>query len=266
MNKIYPAVKKMKVVVLAGGLGTRLSEETDIKPKPLVEIGGRPILWHILKHFSHYGFQEFVIALGYKGDSIKHYFADYLNHNGSLTVDMRKRTVVRHESHWEDWKVHLMETGQETLTGGRLGQLSGMLRDGTFMMTYGDGVADVDLTRLLKFHKSHGKLATVTAVRPPARFGAFDLAGDRVKKFREKPEVAEGWISGGFFVLEPGALDYLTGKDVYWEREPMERLARDGQLMAYRHESFWQCMDTARDRRHLESLWASGKAPWNVWR
>lgn len=255
----------MKVVILAGGMGTRLAEETTVIPKPMVEIGGRPIIWHIMKHYSHYGFKEFFLALGYKSNDFKRYFLEQINADGNLTVSMKERKVEPHERHAEDWLVHLMETGLYTITGGRLKRLASFLQDGTFMMTYGDGVSNVDLTALLKFHRSHGRLATVTAVRPPARFGGLEFEGDRVSRFSEKPQTGEGWINGGFFVLEPAIFDYIDGDETHWEREPLERLAADGQLMAFRHESFWQCMDTVRDKRLLESLWEQGTPPWKVW-
>ena len=253
----------MKVVIFAGGLGSRLSEETETKPKPMVEIGGRPIVWHIMKYYAHHGINEFVIALGYRGDVIKRWFFDKAELDGSFTLSLRDRQVERHDEPLDDWKLSLIETGVETQTGGRLAQVAPLVRDGTFMLTYGDGVSDVDLGELLAFHRAHGKLATVTAVRPPARFGELVFDGDRVKRFAEKPQIGAGWINGGFFVLEPGALDVIPG-DVPWEREPLERLAEAGELMAYKHENFWQCMDTLRDKRLLESLWANG-APWKVW-
>jgi glucose-1-phosphate cytidylyltransferase len=255
----------MKAVILAGGLGSRLMEETELRPKPMVEIGGRPLLWHILKHYSHFGLREFVIALGYRGDLIKRYFADTIGLDGSLTVHTRARRLEPHDQAAEDWIVRLIETGSETITGGRLKRLAPLLSDGTFMMTYGDGVSDVDLRALLAFHRAHGRLATVTAVRPPARFGAIELDGERVARFSEKPQVGEGWINGGFFVLEPRVIDYIDGDLTHWEREPLERLAVEGQLMAFRHESFWQSMDTLRDKRYLESVWGAGKPPWKVW-
>jgi glucose-1-phosphate cytidylyltransferase len=255
----------MKVVILAGGFGTRLAEETDRIPKPMVEIGGRPILWHIMKHYAHYGFKEFFIALGYKGEVIKRYFLDYYALNGSLTINLATGEVQEHNKECEDWIVHLMDTGLETLTGGRIKRLEPWLRDGTFMVTYGDGVSDVDLRDLLRFHRSHGRLATVTAVRPPARFGGIIFNGDLVAKFTEKPQIGEGWINGGFMVLEPGVFAYLEGDNTSLEADVLERLAADGQLAAYRHEGFWQCMDTLRDVRLLESLWRSGKPPWKVW-
>jgi glucose-1-phosphate cytidylyltransferase len=255
----------VKAVILAGGLGSRLSEETDVRPKPMVEIGGRPMLWHIMKHFAHHGIDEFVVALGYKGEVIKRHFVDVIGVDGSLSVFLKERRVERPDPSTEDWVVHLVETGVETITGGRLKRLRAWLEDETFMMTYGDGVCDVDLGRLVAFHRAHGRLATVTVVRPPARFGALQIDGDQVLRFSEKPQTGEGWINGGFFVLEPGVFDYIEGDQTHWEREPLERLAEDGQLMAYRHESFWLCMDTLRDKRALDALWASGHAPWKVW-
>jgi glucose-1-phosphate cytidylyltransferase len=255
----------MKVVILAGGLGTRLAEETEVKPKPMVEVGGRPILWHILKYYAHYGHSEFAIALGYKGEMIKRYFLDYAGLDGSLTVCVRTGKVERHEEHPENWMLHLMDTGLETATGGRLKRLAPLLRKGTFMATYGDGLSNVDLRQLLAFHRTHGRLATLTAVRPPARFGNMEFRGDRVTRFTEKPQVGEGWINGGFFVFEPGVLEYIPGDAAALEREPLERLAADGELMAYQHGDFWQCMDTLRDRRLLDSMWSGGAAPWKVW-
>jgi glucose-1-phosphate cytidylyltransferase len=256
----------MKVAILAGGVGSRLAEETEIRPKPMVEIGGRPILWHILMHYSHFGFNEFVIALGYKGECIKKYFIDHCALSGNLTVKTRSGDVLRHGNGQPDWTVDLIETGIATLTGGRIKRLAPYLGNQTFMLTWGDGVSNVDLHELLKFHRSHGKLATVTVVRPPARFGHMVFQGNRVAEFSEKPQTSEGWINGAFFVLEPGVLDYIEGDMTQWEREPMEKLARDGQLMAYRHTSFWQCMDTLRDKRLLEELWETGNARWKSWR
>ncbi len=256
----------MKVVILAGGLGTRLTEETETRPKPMVEIGGRPILWHIMKIYAHHGFREFVVALGYKGDVIKRYFLDYAKlQSQNLTVNLGSGDVMRRGSPPEDWTVHLVDTGYATNTGGRLKRLAPFLGRETFMATYGDGVADVDISALVKFHKGHGKLATATAVRPPARFGGLVFEGDRIAQFTEKPQVGEGWINGGFFVLEPQVLDYIEDDQTSWEREPMERIAAEGQLMAFRHGDFWQCMDTLRDLRLLEGLWSSGKAPWKFW-
>ncbi|PSO61070.1 MAG: glucose-1-phosphate cytidylyltransferase [Cyanobacteria bacterium QH_10_48_56] len=234
----------MKVAILAGGLGTRLAEETETKPKPMVEIGGRPILWHIMMHYSHYGFDDFAIALGYKSEVIKKYMVDYCSLNSN---------------------VDLIDTGIHTNTGGRIKRLAPYMGNETFMLTWGDGVSDVNLHDLLAFHRSHGKLATLTAVRPTARFGHLELESDQITEFSEKPQLGEGWINGAFFVLEPGVFDYIEGDDTQWEKAPLERLAQDGQLMAYRHTSFWQCMDTMRDKRLLESLWQSGDAPWKIW-
>jgi glucose-1-phosphate cytidylyltransferase len=255
----------VKVGVLAGGVGSRLAEETQVKPKPMVEIGGRPILWHIMMHYAHYGFKRFVVALGYKGEVIKKYVVDYCSLNSNLTVNLQTGDVEIHEAYKTDWTVELVDTGVPTLTGGRIKRLAPYLGDETFMLTWGDGVSDVNLHDLLASHRSHGKLATMTVVHPAARFGHLDLQGDQVVEFSEKPQTRAGWINGAFFVLEPGVFDYIDGDDTQWEREPLERLARDGQLMAYRHTSFWQCMDTLRDRQLLEELWQSGEAPWKVW-
>lgn len=255
----------MKVVILAGGMGTRLAEETEIRPKPMVEVGGYPILWHLMKYFGCFGHSEFVLALGYKGEYIKRYFLDSQTLSGSLTLSLLDRRVQRHDTHPDDWSIHLMDTGMETMTGGRLKRLKPLLQEGTFMMTYGDGLSDVDLSGLLEFHRRHGRLATVTAVYPPARYGAIEFDGDRVARFSEKPERGEGMINGGFFVLEPEVLDLITDDRTHWEREPLEQLAASEQLMAYRHPGFWQCMDTLRDKRLLESLWSAGEAPWKVW-
>jgi glucose-1-phosphate cytidylyltransferase len=255
----------MKVAILAGGFGSRLAEETEVRPKPMVEIGDRPILWHIMKGYAQYGFKEFVIALGYKGEVIKRYMVDYCSLQNNLTVNLGNGEVTVHGSSSLDWTVELIETGPRTQTGGRIKRLAPFLGDSTFMLTWGDGVADVDLDALLAFHRSHGKLATVTAVRPPARYGYMTFEGDRVVEFTEKPQIGEGWINGAFFVLEPGVFDFIDGDDTVWEREPMERLAADGQLMAYRHRSFWQCMDTLREKHILETLWLSGQAPWKTW-
>jgi len=246
-------------------MGTRLSEETEIKPKPMVEIGGRPILWHIMKHLAHHGVREFIVALGYKGDMIKRYFADYSRINADFTVRLGSGDQLRHQSCDEDWVIHLVDTGLATMTGGRLKRLARLLGGETFMLTYGDGVCNVNVEQLLQFHRQHKSLATVTAVRPPARYGALVFDGDRIVEFNEKPQTGEGWINGGFFVLEPAVLELIKGDATHWEREPLERLAKDGQLIAHRHEGFWQCMDTLRDVRLLESLWASGSAPWKVW-
>ena len=255
----------MKVVLLAGGLGSRLAEETELKPKPMVEIGGKPILWHIMKCYAHYGFNEFFIALGYKGEMIKRYFLDYYSLNGSMTINLSSGTVATHEKECEDWTVHLVDTGLQTNTGGRIKRLKQWLSDETFMATYGDGVSDIDLSHVLQFHRSHGKIATVGAVRPPARFGGLVFDGDLVSDFTEKPQIGEGWINGGFLVFEPQVFDYLSGDNSSLEADAMERLALDKQLVAYRHDRFWQCMDTMRDMRLLQSLWQSGNAPWKVW-
>jgi glucose-1-phosphate cytidylyltransferase len=256
----------MKVAILAGGVGSRLSEETRQKPKPMVEIGPRPIVWHIMKHYSHYGFHDFVIALGYKGEYIKKYFVDYCALESNLTVKVGSGNVTRHENNHPDWNVELIDTGVATLTGGRIKRLAPYIGKGTFMLTWGDGVSNVNLRKLLEFHRSHGKLATVTAVRPPARFGHMTFEGDRVMEFSEKPQAAEGWINGAFFVIEPEVFDFIEGDETQWEREPMERLSREGQLMAYRHTDFWQCMDTLRDKVLLDSLWQNGDAPWKTWK
>ena len=256
----------VRVAILAGGVGSRLCEETAAKPKPMVEIGGKPILWHIMKHYSHYGFDEFVIALGYKGDHIKKYLMDYCSLQSNLTVSLKSGDVQRHGGgNGLDWTVDLIDTGMETLTGGRIKRLAPYLGDETFMLTWGDGVSDVNLDNLLEFHRSHGKLATLTTVRPTARFGHIELDGNTIAEFSEKPQTSEGWINGAFFVLEPDVFDYIDGDQTQWEGKPMEQLAKDGQLMAYKHSGFWQCMDTLRDKQLLEMLWDSGKAPWRMW-
>lgn len=256
----------MKVAILAGGLGSRLSEETQLKPKPMVEIGGRPILWHIMSLYAARGFNEFVVALGFKGEYIKRYMVDYCSLNSNLSVDLSTGRVEKHAGASTDWKLELVDTGIETQTGGRIKRLAPYVGDGTFMCTWGDGVSDIDVRALLAFHRAHGKLATMTAVRPPARFGHLELAQDgRVREFSEKPQTREGWINGAFFVLEPAIFDYIDDDLTHFERAPLENLARDGQLMAYQHHGFWQCMDTVRDKTLLESLWDSGEAPWRVW-
>jgi glucose-1-phosphate cytidylyltransferase len=254
----------MKVVILAGGLGTRLVEETEVKPKPMVEIGGRPILWHIMKHYAHYGFNEFLVTLGYKGEAIKHYFLDYCTLNGDMTVNVSKGRVERHGSEGDDWVVHLIDTGHDSMTGGRLKRLERWLAE-TFLLTYGDGISDVDLTALVQFHQSEARIATVTAVRPPARFGGIVFDGDLVGHFEEKPQVGEGWINGGFMVFEPEVFKYLDGDKSVLEKDGLERLAAARKLAAFRHEGFWQCMDTLRDKRLLDGLWQEGRPPWKVW-
>jgi glucose-1-phosphate cytidylyltransferase len=255
----------MKVGILAGGLGTRLAEETEVLPKPMIEIGGKPILWHIMKHYAHHGFSDFVIALGYKGEIIKRYMVEYCSLASNLTVHLGEGRVELHEGERENWTAELIETGFYTSTGGRIKRLAPYLDDGTFLLTWGDGVSDLDLEDLLAFHRSHGRLATLTAVRPAARFGHMELDDDVVTEFSEKPQTGEGWINGAFFVLEPGVFDYVEGDDTQWELEPLENLAKDGQLMAYRYSGFWQCMDTLRDKKTLERLWETGEAPWKVW-
>ena len=255
----------MKVVILAGGLGTRLSEETELRPKPMVDIGERPILWHIMKSYATQGFKEFFVALGYKGEVIKRYFLDYHGMSKSVTIDVATGRASFHESEVDDWKVHLMDTGLKTSTGGRVKRLQPWLEDGTFMLTYGDGVSDVDMNQLLAFHRKHGKIATLTAVRPPARFGALNFDGDMVTEFMEKPQIGEGWINGGFMCLEPRIFSYMKDDDDSLEAEVLTRLAKDRELVAFRHDRFWQSMDTLRDVRLLESLWQSGRAPWRNW-
>jgi glucose-1-phosphate cytidylyltransferase len=256
----------MNVVILAGGLGTRLAEETETKPKPMVEIGGRPILWHILRHYGHYGFREFYVALGYKGDVIKRFFLEHSTLSGDLTIELATGKAVLASRAADDWKVHLVETGESTLTGGRLKRLETQLGGRRFMLTYGDGVANVPIDRLLEFHERSRCLATVTAVRPPARFGGIEFDGERVKGFIEKAQIHEGWINGGFMVFEPDVFRYLgKGDAAVLEVDLLERLAEDRQLAAFRHEGFWQCMDTLRDKRYLEGLWQGGGAPWKTW-
>ena len=256
----------MKAVLLAGGLGSRLSEETVAKPKPMVEIGGKPMLWHIMNIYAAHGVTEFVVALGYRAEVVKEYFLNFYAINNDISIDLSQGTTTVHRGKQPHWQVHLVDTGLHTQTGGRLRRLRRWLGDDeTFMMTYGDGLADVDIAGLLRFHESHGRIATVTTVRPPARFGGIAFDGDRVSEFTEKPQVGEGWINGGFFVLNRRALDYIDGDETLWERAPLERLAADGELMAYRHEGFWQPMDTLRERKLLEEMWASGRAPWKMW-
>lgn len=254
----------MKVVILAGGLGTRLSEETEVKPKPMLEVGDHPILWHIMKTYAHYGFKEFFIALGYKGTVIKRYFMDYHSLQRDMTIDLADGKMEFRDSEPEDWKVHLIDTGQESMTGGRVKRLEDHLKGETFMVTYGDGVCDVNIAEVLEFHRSQGKLGTVTAVRPPARFGELTIASDHTATFSEKPQVHEGWINGGYLVFEPEVLNYLEDDSSVLELDVLERLAREGQLAAFKHDGFWQCMDTLRDKRNLEKAWHDG-APWKVW-
>jgi glucose-1-phosphate cytidylyltransferase len=255
----------MKVAILAGGAGTRLAEETDIKPKPMVDIGGKPILWHIMMQYSCFGFKEFIIALGYKGEVIKRYMIDFASLNSNLTIDIKNGKIQSHGGDLQDWLVALVDTGMNTMTGGRIKRLAPYVGNETFMLTWGDGVSNVNLRDLLAFHRSHGKLATLTAVRPPARYGHLVFDDNRVAEFSEKPQIGEGWINGAFFVLEPEVFDYIEGDDTQWEKEPLERLAADGQLMAYKHVGFWQCMDTLREKHILNSLWESGRAPWKIW-
>jgi len=255
----------MKAVILAGGLGTRISEESHLRPKPMVEIGGKPIIWHVMKIYSHFGINDFVICLGYKGYVIKEYFANYFLHMSDVTFDMAENHMQIHDQHAEPWRVTLVDTGEHTMTGGRLKRVRKYLGDDTFCMTYGDGVANIDVAALLAFHRHHGKQATVTAVQPPGRFGALEIQGDRVRGFQEKPQGDGGWINGGFFVLEPNALDDIAGDATIWEQEPMRQLAARGELMSHFHHGFWQPMDTLRDRNLLEEHWQSGHAPWQQW-
>jgi len=256
----------MKAVILAGGLGSRISEETTLKPKPMVEIGGKPVLWHIMKMYSHYGIDDFVICCGYKGYVIKEYFANYFLHMSDVTFDMRNNTMQVHHQHAEPWKVTLVDTGEHSMTGGRLRRVRDYLQDDEeFCFTYGDGVSDVDINAVIAYHRDAGVDATLTATYPPGRFGALDIQNGRVGSFKEKPKGDGGMINGGFFVLKPKVIDLIAGDDTTWEREPLERLAAAGQLAAYQHEGFWQPMDTLRDKTYLESLWQSGQAPWKVW-
>jgi glucose-1-phosphate cytidylyltransferase len=255
----------MKTVIMAGGLGTRLQEETVTKPKPMVEVGREPLLWHILNIYSHHGFDEFIIALGYKGDWIKKYFLNYRQLQTDFTVHLKNGNVRSAGRPKDDWTVHLVDTGLHTQTGGRLKRLRSWIGNKTFMMTYGDGVANVDIRKLVEFHQKHGRLATVTAVRPPARFGRIQMEGNRVTDFVEKSQMGEGWINGGFFVLEPEVLELIDDDQMLFEHKPLETLAKKGQLMAYKHEGFWQCVDTLRDLRFLQEKWESGQAPWKVW-
>ncbi len=257
----------MKVVILAGGFGTRISEESHLKPKPMIEIGERPIMWHIMKIYSHFGFNDFIICLGYKGYYIKEYFAHYFLHESDITFDFRNggETVI-HNHHAEPWRVTLADTGLETMTGGRIKRIRSYIGDEPFMLTYGDGVGNVDIRELVDFHKSHGKIATITSTQPSGRFGSLDMGGDnRVTGFQEKPKGDGGWINAGFFVLQPEAIDYIASDDILFEKQPLENLAKDGELLAYRHYGFWQPMDSLRDKNQLEALWSSGRAPWKIW-
>jgi glucose-1-phosphate cytidylyltransferase len=256
----------MKAIILAGGLGTRLAEETQVRPKPMIEIGGRPILWHVMKVYSAHGINDFIICLGYKGYMIKEYFANYFLHMSDVTLDMKQNSMEVHQKHAEPWRVTLVDTGDSTMTGGRLKRVAPYLGNEDFCLTYGDGVGDVNITELVSFHKKQATLATVTATQPPGRYGSLVLAeGERVSRFQEKPQGDGGWINGGFFVLSPKVIPYIAGDETLWEKEPMERLASEKQLSAYLHRGFWQPMDTLRDKNHLEDLWATGKAPWKVW-
>jgi glucose-1-phosphate cytidylyltransferase len=255
----------MKLVILAGGLGTRISEETSVKPKPMVEIGGRPILWHIMKMYSAHGVNEFILCLGYKGYLIKEFFANYFLHTSDVTIDLSSNAIEVHQRTAEPWKVTMVDTGESTMTGGRLKRVAPYLGKDDFCFTYGDGVADVDITRLVAYHHSTKRLATLTAVQPPGRFGALNLDGDVIRGFQEKPQGDGGWVNGGFFVLSPSVLDYIEDDQTTWEREPLQQLAQEGQLSAHFHDGFWQPMDTLRDKNHLEELWAGGKAPWKSW-
>jgi glucose-1-phosphate cytidylyltransferase len=258
----------MKAVILAGGLGTRLSEETQLKPKPMVDIGGKPILWHIMKLYSYYGINDFIICLGYKGYVIKEYFRNYHMHMCDVTIDIKENKYNYHENYAEPWKVTLVETGQNTMTGGRLKRIENYLKDEEqFCLTYGDGVADVDVGALVDFHKNHGKLATLTAVQPPERFGVldFDQDGETVRAFKEKVQKKDVYINGGFFVLSPKVLDYISDDSMPWEKEPLEKIAEEGELKAFRHKGYWQCMDTLRDKMTLDNLWKQNKAPWRLW-
>jgi glucose-1-phosphate cytidylyltransferase len=255
----------MKVVILAGGLGTRISEESHLKPKPMIEIGGKPILWHIMKIYSHYGINDFVICCGYKGYMIKEYFANYFLHMSDVTFDMKHNRMEVHEKHVEPWRVTLVDTGQDTLTGGRLKRVRTFIGNEPFCFTYGDGVADIDISKLVEFHRNHGKLATVTAIKPPGRYGALNMDDCTVTSFQEKPAGDGAWINGGFFVLDPAVMDSIEGDQTSWESGPIVKLAEEGQLMAYQHKGFWQAMDTLRDKTHLEQLWQTNP-PWKVWK
>lgn len=256
----------MKVVILAGGYGTRISEESDIKPKPMIEIGGKPILWHIMKHYSHYGFNEFIILLGYKSYVIKEYFANYYLHNSDVTINTATQHLEIHDNYSEDWKITLLETGIDTMTGGRVKKAQKYIGNETFFLTYGDGLSDVNIEELLKFHRGHGKKMSMTAIQPEGRFGALEITeNNNVSKFLEKPKGDGSWINGGFFVCEPSVLDYITDDTTILERDPLERLAKEGDLFSYKHDGFWKCMDTLRDKNQLNEMWTSNKAKWKNW-
>ncbi|HEY9216147.1 MAG TPA: glucose-1-phosphate cytidylyltransferase [Ancylobacter sp.] len=255
----------MKAVILAGGLGTRISEESHLRPKPMIEIGGKPILWHIMKMYSHYGINDFVVCLGYKGYVIKEYFSNYFLHTSDVTFDMRDNTMEIHQKFAEPWKITLVDTGESTMTGGRLKRVAPYIGDETFCFTYGDGVSDIDIAALIASHRAAGRQATVTAIQPPGRYGALMIEGDSVQQFQEKPAGDGAWINGGFFVLEPGVIDSIAGDETVWEQTPLQQLAAKKQLTSYQHHGFWQAMDTLREKNHLEELWASGRAPWKTW-
>ena len=255
----------MKVGILAGGLGTRLSEETTLKPKPMVEVGGKPMLWHIMNIYASYGYKEFVVALGYKGEIIKDYFINYHYRSRSISVQLKTGDVTIHNDKGEDWIVHLLDTGADTNTGGRVKRVAEFIGNETFMLTYGDGVSNINIPELIDFHKKQSRLVTMTAVRPPARFGQMVIEDHKVIEFKEKPQIGEGWINGGFFVMEPSITQYIPNDHTAWEFESLEHIAADGQLAAYQHNDFWQCMDTIRDVHNLEKLWQEGKAPWKLW-
>jgi glucose-1-phosphate cytidylyltransferase len=255
----------MKAIILAGGLGTRISEESHLRPKPMIEIGGKPILWHIMKIYSQHGINDFIICLGYKGYIIKEYFSNYFLHTSDFTYDMRENRMEVHHKHAEPWKITLIDTGENTMTGGRLKRVRDYVGEESFCFTYGDGVADINIRELVAFHSSQGKLATVTAIQPPGRYGALNLLGNSVTSFQEKPAGDGAWINGGFFVLEPKVIDYIEGDATSWELAPLQELARSGELNAFQHQGFWQAMDTLRDKNHLEDLWSKGHAPWKVW-
>jgi glucose-1-phosphate cytidylyltransferase len=255
----------MKVVILAGGLGTRLQEETSVKPKPMVEIGGQPMLWHIMKVYAAQGFNEFIVALGYKSEIIKNYFLNFHDYRKDLTINLHNGCIESHDGESENWTIHLVDTGANTQTGGRLKRLAKWIGGETFMMTYGDGIGDIDINQTLKLHRQSGKLATVTAVHPPSRFGELVIDNNQVSRFDEKPQTGDGWINGGFFVLEPQVLEYIEGDSIPWERDPLQRLTEEGQLVAYKHNGFWQCLDSLRDVLLVENLWQEGNAPWKIW-